>query len=78
MHKIKSFYEKMDILLINSNLKGNEAIIIPSKLQSYLSTKKPIISFCEGAVEKVIEDSKSGLNLSKKNITDSAKEIIKI
>lgn len=78
MHKIKSFYEKMDILLINSNLKGNEAIIIPSKLQSYLSTKKPIISFCEGAVEKVIEDSKSGLNLSKKNITDSAKEIIKL
>ena len=76
--KINFFYSEMDVLVINSNLKGKEAVIIPSKLQSYLSTSKPIISFCEGSVKKIIKLSKSGIDLSNKSNQEAANEIIKL
>ncbi|WP_440672919.1 glycosyltransferase family 4 protein [Candidatus Pelagibacter sp. HIMB1715] len=78
INKITSFYKKMDILLINSNLKGSEAVIIPSKLQAYLSTSKPIISFCEGSVKKIITISKAGINLSDLKPDIAAKKIINL
>lgn len=78
INKIASFYKKMDILLINSNLKGSEAVIIPSKLQAYLSTSKPIISFCGGSVKNIINISKAGINLSNLDIDKAAIKIINL
>ena len=78
INKITTFYKKMDMLLINSNLRGAEAVIIPSKLQVYLSTSKPIISFCEGSVKNVIKNSKSGIDLSNLDIDSAAKKIINL
>lgn len=78
INKITSFYNQMDILLINSNLKGHEAVIIPSKLQAYLSTSKPIISFCEGSVKNIINNSKAGINLSNLDLDSAAKKIINL
>ena len=78
INKITTFYKKMDMLLINSNLRGAEAVIIPSKLQAYLSTSKPIISFCEGSVKNVIKNSKSGIDLSNLDIDSAAKKIINL
>ena len=78
MDKIVTFYKKMDALIINSNLKGSEAVIIPSKLQAYLSTSKPIISFCEGSVKQVIKNSNSGINLSNLDANMAAKKIIEL
>ncbi len=78
INKITSFYKQMDILLINSNLKGPEAVIIPSKLQAYLSTSKPIISFCEGSVKNIINNSKAGINLSNLDLNSAAKKIINL
>tara|TARA_B100001063_G_C16775834_1_gene565219 strand:- start:4392 stop:5582 length:1191 start_codon:yes stop_codon:yes gene_type:complete len=78
MNKIITFYKKMDVLIINSNLKGDEAVIIPSKLQAYLSTSKPIISLCEGSVKQVVNNSNSGINLSNMSVNIAAKKIIEL
>jgi glycosyltransferase involved in cell wall biosynthesis len=78
MNKIITFYKKMDALIINSNLKGREAVIIPSKIQAYLSTSKPIISLCEGSVKQVVNNSNSGINLSNMSVNIAAKKIIEL
>ena len=46
---------------------------IPSKLQNYLSAKKPILSLCGGETKKIIKENKCGLslyNMSNKKISE--------
>jgi len=76
--KIHNYYNAADSLLIT--LKDNKFLnmTIPSKLQNYLSSKKPIISFCGGETKKIIENAKCGLNLYKKNNKQIFKGIISL
>ena len=74
--QIHNYYNAADALLIT--LKDNKFLnmTIPSKLQNYLSSKKPIISFCGGETKKIIKDVKCGLNLYRKSNERISKEII--
>ena len=76
--KIHNYYNAADSLLIT--LKDNKFLnmTIPSKLQNYLSAKKPIISFCGGETKKIIENAKCGLDLYKKNNEKIFKGIISL
>ena len=49
---------------------------IPSKLQNYLSANKPIISFCGGETQRIIESTQCGLNLYKQDNKKISKKII--
>ena len=53
--KIHKYYSHSDCLLIS--LKNNKFLnmTIPSKLQNYLSAKKPILSFCGGETKKKLK-----------------------
>ena len=74
--RIHNYYSAADCLLIT--LKDNKFLnmTIPSKLQNYLSAKKPIISFCGGETQKIIEIAKCGLNLYKKKNEVISKQLI--
>ena len=51
---------------------------IPSKLQNYLSAKKPILSFCGGETQKIIINNQCGLDLYKMSNKIISKKIISI
>ena len=74
--KIPKYYHEADSLFIT--LKNNKFLnmTIPSKLQNYLSAKKPIISFCGGETRKIIKKNKCGLDLYNLSNEDISKKII--
>ncbi len=55
-----SFYRKADVLLIT--LRGNNAVgdTMPGKLQTYMTTGKPIMGAINGAAHQVIEEAQCG------------------
>ena len=59
--RIKSFFNHADALLISLKNKNTFKKTIPGKLQTYLSSGKPIIGMISGEANKIIKRSKSGL-----------------
>lgn len=55
-----SFYKMADVLLIT--LRGNNAVgnTMPGKLQTYMTTGKPILGAINGAAKEVIEEAQCG------------------
>ena len=74
--KIPKYYINSDCLIIT--LKNNKFLnmTIPSKLQNYLSAKKPIVSFCGGETQKIIKDNKCGVDLYNNRDKEIKKKII--
>lgn len=74
--KIHKYYSHSDCLLIS--LRNNKFLnmTIPSKLQNYLSAKKPILSFCGGETKKIIEENSCGLSLYNMSNKKIAKKIL--
>ncbi|MBC7458744.1 MAG: glycosyltransferase family 4 protein [Bdellovibrionaceae bacterium] len=54
-------FEKSDALLVSLARDKAFGLVIPSKLQAYMSAGKPILGFLDGAGAKVIQDSRCGL-----------------
>jgi len=59
--RIKSFFNHADGLLISLKNKKTFTKTIPGKLQTYLSSGKPIIGMISGEANKIIKNSKGGL-----------------
>ncbi len=59
--RIKSFFNHADALLISLKNKKTFKKTIPGKLQTYLSSGKPIIGMISGEANKIIKKSRSGL-----------------
>lgn len=59
--QMKMYYDSADAMLLT--LKGNNFVskTLPLKLQSYMSTGKPIFAAIEGAASEIISDSKCGV-----------------
>jgi glycosyltransferase involved in cell wall biosynthesis len=75
---MRSFYELAFALLIT--LKSSETLdyTIPSKLQSYLASGKPIIGALNGESARIINDSKSGMVCNAEDAIKLADNIIKL
>jgi hypothetical protein len=76
--KIHKYYDKADCLLISLRNKKCLNMTIPSKLQNYLSAKKPILSICGGETQKIIINNQCGLDLYKISNKSISKNIISI
>ncbi len=74
--KIPQYYSDADCLLVT--LKNNKFLnmTIPSKLQNYLSAKKPILSNCGGETKKIIKKNNCGLSISNMNVEKASDKII--
>ena len=56
------FFSCADLLLISLKKSSVFSITIPSKLQSYLACKKPLIGNVDGVASKIINKSGAGLS----------------
>ena len=75
-NKIYDYYQSCDCLLLL--LKNNKSFnkIIPSKLQTYLYFKKPIIGLVSGEAGNIIKSSKAGLVLEDINNKSNQKKFL--
>lgn len=55
------FYRMADALLLTLRSNNFVGMTMPSKLQTYMTTGKPVIGAINGAAEEVINESKSGI-----------------
>ena len=58
---VPKFYNESDALFLSLSNKPTFKTVIPSKLQSYLASGKPILGAISGSGKKIIEESKSGM-----------------
>ena len=73
---MNKYYSKADAMLLT--LKGNNFVskTLPLKLQSYMSTGKPIFASIEGAARDVIEESKCGVCIEPDDYISLAKTML--
>jgi glycosyltransferase involved in cell wall biosynthesis len=67
-----------DALLVHLKNDPLFNITIPSKIQTYLSIGKPILSGVSGDAEALIKDSESGLSFEPENIDEFVKQAEKL
>ena len=65
--KMKEWYQRADVLLIT--LRGNNFVgnTMPGKLQTYMTTGKPILGSINGSAQQIIEEAKCGACVSAEN-----------
>ena len=61
LRKMPALYSQADCLIFSLRKKPIFALTIPGKVQSYLSSAKPILAMVDGEAAKIIKDSNSGL-----------------
>lgn len=76
-NQIKKEFQNADILFAILKKHKLSEQTIPSKIQAYMSTGKPILSCIEGEASNLIKYSKSGF-ICKNNLRSLKKKIIKI
>lgn len=67
------YYQASDVLIISLKNVPLYEIMIPSKFQAYLTTKKPIFAIFNGEVRKMVERYHIGYGAEPDNIEDIAK-----
>lgn len=73
-----NYFSFADALLVSLKKDPVFALTIPSKLQSYLACKKPVIASLEGAGAVVVEESKAGLVCSPGDPKGLASAVLKM
>lgn len=78
LNKMPTIYSKSDILIIT--LKSGMALskTIPSRLQTCLISRKPIVAAATGEVSRIIKISKSGLACNSGNFKSLSENILKL
>ena len=71
-------YEKADVLLVSLKAKPIFALTVPSKIQSYMASGKPILASIDGEGARIIRESKSGLAVNAENPQQLADAVLKL
>ena len=72
------YYSKADVMLMSLTNTDLFSITVPSKLQSYLACKKPILASMNGEGAGIVRDSYSGMTCAAENPTMLAETILKM
>jgi colanic acid biosynthesis glycosyl transferase WcaI len=72
------FYDQSDALLVSLGNKSIWSITVPGKVQSYLTSGKPILSMMDGEGSKLIKEANAGLITSSGDYIGLSKNIKKI
>ena len=76
--KMPELYSKADVLFLSLIQSRIFSYTIPSKLQTYMACKKPILASIDGITNKIINQSKSGYASSSNDISKLVDNIIKL
>lgn len=60
MEEMPRYYAMADAMLVTMQKESSVSLTLPGKIQSYMSTGKPILGAINGEAETVIKDSKCG------------------
>lgn len=74
--KMNKFYKKADACVLTLKSDSYIGKTLPLKLQSYMSSGKPIISAIDGDAEQVIKDSNCGICVGSQNVQELAETIL--
>ena len=72
------FFKLADVMLVTLKRNPAFAMTVPGKIQSYLSSGKPILSSLDGAGAAVIEDSGAGVNVGTEDFIGLADAALKM
>lgn len=75
---MRKIYDSSDILLVSLKKNALSRLIIPSKVQSYMSTGKPILSCIKGETNNLIKNSNCGFCIDSHNTINLSKLILRI
>ena len=78
LHEVSSYLDSADALLISLKSGRTISSTIPGKLQTYLSTGKPIIGLIDGEVKDIIKNYNLGFATNSTNLDFICKNILNI
>lgn len=73
IEEMSDYYEASDVLIISLKNEPLYEIMIPSKFQAYLTTRKPMFAIFNGEVRKMVEQYRVGLGAVPDDVDDIAK-----
>lgn len=73
-----ALFERSQALIVSLNDDPALNLVIPSKLQAYMSSGKPIVGFLNGAGAEIIEASSCGVVARAQNVTDFSEKILQL
>lgn len=76
--EIGSILRLADVLLVHLKNDPLFEITVPSKIQAYLATGKPILIGVKGDAAKLVEDANAGLSCESENFHDIAEKVRKL
>ena len=77
-NKMPEFFSKSDVLFLSLIKSEIFSYTIPSKLQTYMACRKPILASIDGITNKIINQSKCGYASSSNNTAELVNNIIKL
>ncbi len=77
-NKMPEFFSKSDVLFLSLIKSRIFSYTIPSKLQTYMACKKPILASIDGITNKIINQSKCGYASSSNDSVELVNNIIKL
>ena len=78
IERMPSFIKHADALLVTLKKESIFALTIPGKLQSYLSTGKPILAMINGEGARVVDESGSGFTCPAGNSQSLADAVLRL
>jgi glycosyltransferase involved in cell wall biosynthesis len=78
VESMPAIYERADALLVTLGAIGNLSLTIPSKIQAYMASAKPILSAVDGLGAEVVNEAACGLTCPAGNSEELAKIIEKL
>lgn len=76
--QMPAIYESASVLLLTLKDQSALSATVPSKLQAYLSAKKPIIACCNGEAADIVKNANAGLTCAAGDAKALADAVIKL
>lgn len=69
------YYHEADCCILSLKNDSKIGLTIPTKLQTYMSSGRPILSAIDGDSKKIIQDARCGVSVHASNVEDLAEEM---
>ena len=78
VNEMPGFFLNADVMLVSLKKEFIFSLTIPSKVQAYMASGKPILSMIDGEGKRIVEESGCGLTASAEDYTSLAKNVLDV
>tara|TARA_A100001037_G_scaffold195981_1_gene175334 strand:+ start:634 stop:1785 length:1152 start_codon:yes stop_codon:yes gene_type:complete len=75
---VPEFYSYADSLLISLKREEIFSLTVPAKLQTYLASRKPILSMLDGEASRIIDEAEAGFTAESGDYVNLSKNVLKM